>query len=218
VLGELLPADVPEPVADVGERFPHLHMDHPLDMALRRMAQSKLNVLPVVGRTDIRDLKGRSLAEGHPAGVRRGGRKRRGAAGESEETSRIPQAGPGSNRGRPGGAAGNWLPQLLLPVGKRRSAPTNITKPAMNCCSRIAMTKPCSSSATRCRRRPANPQYRLALGLALAEGQPSCGGFRLFECAFEARSGECAGESGRGADRRSAGQISRRGEVLSPRN
>jgi tetratricopeptide (TPR) repeat protein len=33
-------------------------MDHPLDMALRRMAQSKLNVLPVVGRADIRDLKG----------------------------------------------------------------------------------------------------------------------------------------------------------------
>jgi len=56
-LGELLPAAVPTPLL-TSEIFPHLHMDHPLDMALRRMAQSKLNVLPVVGRADIRDLKG----------------------------------------------------------------------------------------------------------------------------------------------------------------
>ncbi len=57
VLGELLPADVPAPLL-TSDNFPHLHMDHPLDMALRRMARSKLNVLPVVGRADIRDLKG----------------------------------------------------------------------------------------------------------------------------------------------------------------
>jgi CIC family chloride channel protein len=57
VLGELLPADVPNPLL-TSDTFPHLHMDHPLDMALRRMAHSKLNVLPVVGRADIRDLKG----------------------------------------------------------------------------------------------------------------------------------------------------------------
>ena len=56
-LGELLPVDVPNPLL-TSESFPHLHMDHPLDMALRRMARSKLNVLPVVGRADIRDLKG----------------------------------------------------------------------------------------------------------------------------------------------------------------
>jgi chloride channel protein, CIC family len=56
-LGELLPVDVPSPLL-TSENFPHLHMDHPLDMALRRMAQSKLNLLPVVGRADIRDLKG----------------------------------------------------------------------------------------------------------------------------------------------------------------
>jgi CIC family chloride channel protein len=56
-LGELLPVDVPSPLL-TSEIFPHLHMDHPLDMALRRMAQSKLNVLPVVERADIRDLKG----------------------------------------------------------------------------------------------------------------------------------------------------------------
>ena len=56
-LGELLPVDVPNPLL-TSEIFPHLHMDHPLDMALRRMAHSKLNVLPVVERADIRDLKG----------------------------------------------------------------------------------------------------------------------------------------------------------------
>jgi CIC family chloride channel protein len=56
-LGELLPVDVPGPLL-TEDNFPHLHMDHPLDVALRRMAHSKLNVLPVVGRADIRDLKG----------------------------------------------------------------------------------------------------------------------------------------------------------------
>ena len=56
-LGELLPVNVPNPQL-TGENFPHVHMDHPLDVALRRMAQSKTNVLPVVGRADIRDLKG----------------------------------------------------------------------------------------------------------------------------------------------------------------
>jgi CIC family chloride channel protein len=56
-LGELLPVDVPTPLL-TAENFPHVHMDHPLDMALRRMAHGKLNLLPVVGRMDIRDLKG----------------------------------------------------------------------------------------------------------------------------------------------------------------
>ena len=56
-LGELLPADVPSPFLNA-DTFPHLHMDHPLDMAMRRMAHTKLNVLPVVGRADIRDVKG----------------------------------------------------------------------------------------------------------------------------------------------------------------
>jgi len=50
VLRELLPVDVPDPLL-TEENFQHLHMDHPLDMALRRIAHTKLNVLPVVGRT-----------------------------------------------------------------------------------------------------------------------------------------------------------------------
>jgi CIC family chloride channel protein len=40
------------------ETFPHVHVDHPLDVALRRMAQSKLNVLPVVSRANVRELRG----------------------------------------------------------------------------------------------------------------------------------------------------------------
>jgi len=40
------------------ESFPHVHMDHPVDVALRRMAQSKWNVLPVVSRSDVRELRG----------------------------------------------------------------------------------------------------------------------------------------------------------------
>jgi CIC family chloride channel protein len=38
--------------------FPHVHPDHPLDAAMRRMAQSGLDVLPVVSRSNIRELVG----------------------------------------------------------------------------------------------------------------------------------------------------------------
>jgi CIC family chloride channel protein len=40
------------------ENFPHVHADHPLDVAMRRMARSKLNVLPVVSRSNVRELTG----------------------------------------------------------------------------------------------------------------------------------------------------------------
>ncbi len=40
------------------ENFPHVHMDHPVDVALRRMAQAKMNVLAVVSRSDVRELRG----------------------------------------------------------------------------------------------------------------------------------------------------------------
>ncbi len=107
-LGELLPVDVPNPLL-TAENFPHLHMDHPLDMALRRMAHTKLNVLPVVGRADIRDLKGvvslKDILQAY------------GVAGEKGQTHRsqrrdprIPQAGARRNCGGPGGTAGDWIP------------------------------------------------------------------------------------------------------------
>jgi len=39
------------------ENFPHVYVDQPLDAALRYMAQAKVNVLPVVSRTNLRNLR-----------------------------------------------------------------------------------------------------------------------------------------------------------------
>ncbi|MBV8731881.1 MAG: chloride channel protein [Acidobacteriia bacterium] len=38
--------------------FPHVHLDHTLDAAMRRMAQAGMEVLPVVSRANIREMKG----------------------------------------------------------------------------------------------------------------------------------------------------------------
>ncbi len=57
---EPLGALVPDPGAaeHLSEaNFPHVHSDHLLDAALRRMASSGLDVLPVVSRTNVRELK-----------------------------------------------------------------------------------------------------------------------------------------------------------------
>ena len=49
----------PGPVETLSmENFPHLHTDQSLDIAIRRLAQSGLKVLPVVSRANIRELKG----------------------------------------------------------------------------------------------------------------------------------------------------------------
>ena len=56
-LAELFPAHQTRESLQA-ENFPHVHVDHPLDVALRRMAQSKLNVLPVVSRSNVRELTG----------------------------------------------------------------------------------------------------------------------------------------------------------------
>ncbi|HEY7390363.1 MAG TPA: chloride channel protein [Bryobacteraceae bacterium] len=56
-LRNLVPAP-PPPDQLVSSSFPHVHADHTLDMAMRRIAQSGLEVLPVVSRTDVRELKG----------------------------------------------------------------------------------------------------------------------------------------------------------------
>jgi len=58
-LAEVFPNFGPGPPESLrAESFPHVHVDHPLDVALRRMAQSKLNVLPVVSRSNVRELRG----------------------------------------------------------------------------------------------------------------------------------------------------------------
>ena len=38
--------------------FPHVHVDHPLHVALERMGSSQLDVLPVVSRANVHQLKG----------------------------------------------------------------------------------------------------------------------------------------------------------------
>ncbi|MGD0364428.1 MAG: chloride channel protein [Bryobacteraceae bacterium] len=55
-LGDLVPA----PKADglMAQGFPHLHSDHSLDYAMRRLAETGLKALPVVSRTNVRELKG----------------------------------------------------------------------------------------------------------------------------------------------------------------
>lgn len=60
--GERTLADwVPEPgpVEELNDaHFPHVHPDHSLDSAMRRIVQSKLPRLPVVSRSNIRELRG----------------------------------------------------------------------------------------------------------------------------------------------------------------
>ncbi len=53
VIGESLTTHLPT----AGE-FPHLHLDHDLGLALERMGATKLNVLPVVSRANLRELLG----------------------------------------------------------------------------------------------------------------------------------------------------------------
>jgi len=48
----------PHPDRLTAEEFPHLHADHSLDSAMRRLAETHLKVLPVVSRTNVRELKG----------------------------------------------------------------------------------------------------------------------------------------------------------------
>jgi CIC family chloride channel protein len=55
-LGAILTAHLPRELLE-SENFPHVHMDHPLDVALRRMAQAKWNALPVVSRANVRELQ-----------------------------------------------------------------------------------------------------------------------------------------------------------------
>jgi CBS domain-containing protein len=53
ILGQRPPAGHP-----TAEEFPHLHLDHSLSLALERMGASRLNVLPVVSRANLRQLLG----------------------------------------------------------------------------------------------------------------------------------------------------------------
>ena len=56
-IGRLAASEIPREEIS-SKNFPHVHMDQSVDVALKRMADSHVNVLPVVSRADLRDLKG----------------------------------------------------------------------------------------------------------------------------------------------------------------
>ena len=62
-LGELVPT--PGPMEAITEEsYPHVYPDDPLEVAVSKLADGKLGALPVVSRTDLRELKGTiSLAD-----------------------------------------------------------------------------------------------------------------------------------------------------------
>ncbi len=170
-------------------------MDHPLDMAMRRMAQSKLNVLPVVGREDIRDLKGVvSLSDILQAyGVKE-------KKGQAQAASKEIRA---SRRLVPGVIAAGLA--VVLVIGflnyYYRSARIAARPGILQYRQRVPAAGPrrrSGAAVPRCaiggageRAVPAGP------GTRLSQGRSSGGGFGLFECAVEARPGECACESRR---------------------
>src|SRR5436190_2495720 len=57
VLAELVPPPGPSRTL-TAEHFPHVHPDHPLDVAMRRLAQSGWKTLPVVSRDNVREVRG----------------------------------------------------------------------------------------------------------------------------------------------------------------
>jgi chloride channel protein, CIC family len=165
-LGELLPVDVPTPLL-TSETFPHLHMDHPLDMALRRMAQSKLNVLPVVGRADIRDLKGVvSLSDILQA---------YGVAGKKNEVQATPEEIRASRRLVPGVIAVGLA--VVLVIGflnyYYRSARSQRAEEYFKAGQELLQQDRDDEAVQQFRDAlsgaPGNEQYRLELGLALAK-------------------------------------------------
>ena len=82
----------PGPVETLtGSRFPHVHPDHPLDVAMRRIAISGLPELPVVSRTNVRELKGTvSVADVMSAyAMARGQEMAEPAAGVPRNTRRL---------------------------------------------------------------------------------------------------------------------------------
>jgi CIC family chloride channel protein len=165
-LGELLPVDIPNPQL-TGENFPHVHMDHPLDMALRRMAQSKLNVLPVVGRADIRDLKGvvslNDILNAY------------GVSGEKAHTHPVQQEDRASRRLVPGVIAAGLA--VLLVIGflnyYYRSARSDRAQQYYKTGNEFLDQNRDEEAVQQFRdalsAAPGNTQYRLALALALAK-------------------------------------------------
>jgi chloride channel protein, CIC family len=89
-LGVLVPDPGPSDHLTV-ENFPHVHADHTLDEALRRLSRGDVKVLPVVSRTNVRELKGTVSLEDVLGAYRIGGAAVEpvSAAGPATRTRRI---------------------------------------------------------------------------------------------------------------------------------
>jgi tetratricopeptide (TPR) repeat protein len=169
-LGDLLPLDVPGPML-TGENFPHLHMDHPLDMALRRMAHSKLNLLPVVGRADIRDLKGvvslNDILQAY------------GVAGDKGETKQAIEEIRASRRLVPGVIAAGLAVVLVIGFlnyyyrSERSQRAAAYYKAGNELVEQSRDDEAVQQFRDALSGAPGNAQYRLALGLALAQANHS---------------------------------------------
>ena len=170
-------------------------------MALRRMAQSKWNVLPVVGRADIRDLKGvvslNDILRAY------------GVSGEQDATPARPARRIRASRRLVPGVIAAGLAVLIV-IGflnyYYRSARSERAEGILQDRQRIV------AAESRRRSRAAVPQRAVGgarqytipagAGARAGQGQSSGGSFGLFERPSEARSGKCAGESWRSPHRR----------------
>ena len=168
-LGELIAGGCAQSVFDTPRTFPHLHMDHPLDMAMRRMAHTKLNVLPVVGRADIRDVKGvvslKDILQAY------------GVAGEKSEAEAETQEVPTSTRLVPGVIAAGLA--VLLVIGfinyyyrsERSQRSEEYYKTGNDLLQQGRDDEAVQQFRDALSGAPGNEQYRLALGLALVKDQ-----------------------------------------------
>jgi tetratricopeptide (TPR) repeat protein len=137
-------------------------------MALRRMAQSKLNVLPVVGRADIRDLKGvvslSNILQAY------------GVTGEKVEAQTARQEIGSSRRLVPGVIAAGLA--VVLVIGflnyYYRSARSERAEEYYKTGNELLQQDRDDEAVQQFRdalsAAPGNQQYRLALGLGLAKG------------------------------------------------
>ena len=165
-IGELLPVDVPDALL-FAENFPHVHMDHPVDVALRRMAHTQFNVLPVVGRTDIRDLKGVvSLGDIMRAYS---------VAGEKHDQLLAGGDSKGSRRLVPGVIAAGLAVLLVLGFlnyyyrSARSQRAEEDYKTGTQLLAQERYDEAVQQFRTALSGEPGNAEYRLALGLALAQ-------------------------------------------------
>jgi CIC family chloride channel protein len=180
-LGEIFTPRFPVEMLN-SENFPHVHMDHPVDVSLRRMARSKLNVLPVVSRANIRELKGivapRDILRAY------------GVAGEAtqEKVAVVPQQVEASRRLLPGVVAAALA--LLILIGflnyYYRSARGARAEQYFKTGTELAQQDRNAEAIEQFRNAlsvsPGSERYRLALGLTLVRmGRASEGAVYLNE-------------------------------------